>query len=163
MLVASDVKRVRYVELSAGCRFTEGVAGAGEDRGADHECCCEVNGIVASESVALGQLGGVGDEARGDLYEIKLADQLVEFGSRVCVLPAREVSAPGGCRQRSSRLDDDETSRSDNICGLPDRFGTIGTVLGDHQFDERRRVDVGDHLDDQRRCSVTRSLTGSRG
>src|SRR5690606_19400462 len=115
----------------------------------------EVDGVVATETLRVGQCGGMPDEALVDVNAIDLAVQHLELFDKPCVGSPVQAAKPTGVAQRCTRLGVEEPDGGHMPSLVPEPSCGGGTLLFDQEPYERRRVEVGDH----RRCSATSSLT----
>lgn len=84
---------------------------------------------------------------------VQIVDRADGAAQRVCVDP---TSSAGQRRCRTCLWVYELTGRDE--CGsVPELFGDLRSLLGEDELDQRGGVEVGD----QRRCSATRSDTGS--
>ena len=116
----------------------------------------EVDGVVPAEPMILGLLTGQMGEGVIDLDEVHLLEPGIELAHprrRSRTLNSVESLGLG---ERGTCFWIDEPDAHDSISGVPEPPGRVRPGLGDQQGNDRRRVEVRDHL----RCSTTRSDTG---
>lgn len=137
---------------------TQGGVGAAEHGGAGLERRSEVNGVVPSQTLDIGELGCSRHELVGDRHQVEDPKQRLELTNGVTRLSHGQSSPATGGGDRGACFDRDEAHRCDGVGRGPNQRCSIRAILVDDQLEQHRRVDVGDHLG-QRRCSATSSLT----
>ncbi len=118
----------------------------------------EMNGVVPAQAVKLGEfaceLRQRAIDANHAQLGIKIVNRADRTAQRVCVDPPH----PAGQRRRRARLWVYELAGCCYEAGLvPDLFGEVRSLLGENELDQCGRIEVND----QCRCSATRSDTGS--
>jgi hypothetical protein len=114
-----------------------------------------MNGVVAAQGTALGEAaGGSGERGvDGDLGQL-LVD-LIDRANRSLELSGVESAVAMRRRDRSTRLWIDDLPRACRGRPVPQLVREVRSGLVEDELDQRRGVEV----DDQRRCSATRSDT----
>jgi len=119
----------------------------------------QVHGVIAAQGVGLGDLAGLlceppidADDPPGRAGPLEV---LHGDPPRTLIDPARAL----GGRERRARLGIHEPTPDARRRPRPQLVGDRRALLVDERLDQRRRVEV----DDQRRCSATRSATGAVG
>jgi hypothetical protein len=102
-----------------------------------------VDGVVAAQTVALGQLSRDARERLVDADDAQLLEQSLDATDR-CSRAGRvePAGAPGG-RDGGARLRVGELPGGERRRALPDLRGDVGAVLVDDELDERGGVEVG--------------------
>ena len=117
----------------------------------------KVDGVVAAEPMALGELARGSSErvVKPDPLELltELVDRPDRGSQRSRIDPSRAASRGRG----GARLGVDQLAGCDGRRSVPQLRGDIGSRLVEHELDQGGRVEV----DDQRRCSATRPDTGA--
>jgi hypothetical protein len=128
------------------------------DIAVEHERAGEMDRVVAPECVVVSELPGVVGEGFVDPDDQQLAMQRPERFARSRVPPCTQTSG-AACRcKRRSTLGVGHDARCPRERSGPEVRDQLRAVLDDHELDERGGVEV----EDQRRCSATRSETVPR-
>src|ERR1700684_1066015 len=117
-----------------------------------------MNCVVAAQGGLLGELAGLACELYVDADERQLPVQRLEALERTCVRGGGKPGAAPCCRERRATLGVGEDARNPRMRSPPQLARQLRSLLGDHELDERRGVEIKD----QRRCSATSSETGPR-
>ena len=117
----------------------------------------QVNCVVASEALLLGQLPSAVRDSLSELNDVQLQNQTVELGdcrTEPAGCEPTKAMCLGKCRPSFGVH---QPNGRNAIGCIPQAGGSERAWLVDNEWEHCRRVEIGDH----RRCSAIRSLTRS--
>ncbi len=115
----------------------------------------EVHGVVATQSIQLGEMPGAPGKHLVELDNVDLLVFGLELSDRGSELPSGQPSETMGLGQSCATLGIDEADTHRPVGFIPESGGPGGPRLGHEQRDDGGGVEVRDH----RRWSATRSET----
>lgn len=122
----------------------------------DLQRSCEMYCVIAAQAVLLGKRAGAASQLFVEAKRDQPALQILEVGKRPPMILPAEAACAFSSRQRRPSLRIGEDARSNRAGTVPELGCRVRALLDDYELDERRGVEV----EDQRRCSATRSETG---
>lgn len=124
----------------------------------DRDGRCEMDCVVAAQRVPFGEFACGSCEGGVEADHVQLIAQLIDASDRApkgaCVDPPASMRRCCCC---CARFGVDQLAGGYGFCAIPQLCGNVRTGLVKDELDQCGSVEV----DDQRRCSATRSDTGA--
>ncbi len=117
--------------------------------------CCEMYGVVAAETELFSQVSGRLRKRPRDLHDIQLPPELLKRSLPAAIQTPRHATAAQHRREPGPRLGVYKPDGDYAVGRGPCLSNRLRSRLRDYQLEKGRRVEIRD----QRRCSLTRSLT----